>query len=273
MQTFPFQYTLRNFFLSVRNEFLITSASATEIRNIREKLLLSFGNSNLACVVPKVLTTTLKHTPSLTEVYKCRNKECINEPETTSQRPYLDMAPDVFKGSMENIERSITANLNLVLSCRKCKTLTVNVCRTFGEHLFIEVSSLKLFLINFMILRWQTIDIFYVTQIPVSSLEMGKGTNAFEKIVTFKVEQLKWVICINQTTYSLFGLVIFRRPLLKGSVGHYIAAVKVKNEFVIFDDLHNYPYILNKDESFVIHCLFYKKLRNWKFIFQRWRWK
>lgn len=92
---------------------------------------------------------------------------------------------------------------------------------------------------------------------PVPSIENG---NDYEKIVTFKVDQLKLLISIDETEYSLFGLVIFRRPMLQDSIGHYVSAVKVKDEFVIFDDLHKQPYILNNDESFVIHCLFYKKI-------------
>lgn len=114
-----------------------------EIKKLRLKVLLSFGISNLACVVPSVLRETLKHTPSLTEIYKCCSEACITGEESTSLRPYLTMSFDVFNGNMQNIEESVAASLNLVLCCRVCERYTVNVSRVFGEHLFIEVSVLN----------------------------------------------------------------------------------------------------------------------------------
>lgn len=126
------------------NLFFTFSASAVEIKKKRSQLLLSFGKSNLACVVVNVLSTTLRHTPSLTETHKCSSEACINEDETAYLRPYLALSFDVFKSDMQNIEKSIAANLNLILCCRKCKNFTVKVSRTFGESLFIEVSSLTL---------------------------------------------------------------------------------------------------------------------------------
>lgn len=68
------------------------------------------------------------------------------------------------------------------------------------------------------------------------------------------------VISIDETKYSLFGFIIFRAPLLQGGIGHYVSTIKVDDDFVIFDGLHKKSYILNKDDRFVIHCLFYKKI-------------
>lgn len=115
-----------------------------EIEKLRSKVMLSLGISNLACVVSEVFRTTLQHTPSLTETHKCRSEACISGDATTCQRPYLTMALDVFNGDMRNIEKSVAAALNLILCCRVCGSYSIYVSRTFGEHLFIEVRSLKL---------------------------------------------------------------------------------------------------------------------------------
>lgn len=80
-----------------------------------------------------------------------------------------------------------------------------------------------------------TTDKFYVTQVPIPSLA-NKNRNYFEKAVSFKVSQLKIEIRIDDIQYSLFGVLIFRRPLLQDGIGHYVAAIRVDDEFVIFDD-------------------------------------
>ncbi|KAJ6647951.1 hypothetical protein Bhyg_03176, partial [Pseudolycoriella hygida] len=109
--------------------------------------------------------------------------------------------------------------------------LTVKVSRTFGEHLFIEM--------------------------PAGSLEKG---SEYEKIVT--VDQLNLEISIDVTKYCLCGLILFRPPLLRGGIGHYAAVVIIMNDYIIFDDLLKRPYKMNKNENFIIQCLFYKKQMN-----------
>lgn len=93
---------------------------------------------------------------------------------------------------------------------------------------------------------------------PIPSLKTQD--NDYEKIISYKTNQLKLVINLDGQCYSLFALVLFQPPLLPDSIGHYVAALKVKNDFVIFDDLRKSPYCLDQNEDLVIHCLFYKKM-------------
>lgn len=105
---------------------------------MRSKLLLNLFGKNNAFVVDQILSKALNETPSLREILSCSNECCIYEHETL--RPFLTMAMDVFQNNMENIERSIAANLHIRVNCRVCESnLCVQVRREFGHHLFIEV--------------------------------------------------------------------------------------------------------------------------------------
>lgn len=114
---------------------------------MRSKILFnSIGTTNVARTAIDILTSTLKHTPSLIEIMKCSNQICVKDDEVVTGRPYLSMAFDVFRRDMDRIEQVIAANLNLRLNCRKCnENLSINVTRVFGEHLFIEVSTFETF--------------------------------------------------------------------------------------------------------------------------------
>lgn len=93
---------------------------------------------------------------------------------------------------------------------------------------------------------------------PISDLRPRR--NFYEKIIKYRIDQLKLMLHLDEKFYSLFALVIYRPPLLQGSIGHYIAAIKFDDEFVVFDDTSQKTYFLNKTDDFVIHCLFYKKV-------------
>lgn len=102
-----------------------------------------FGKSDYSCVFTEILSATLKRSPSLREIVKCSSMVCINADAVETSRPYLTMSFNVFNGNMDNIEKSISANLNIRLNCRLCETnFAVNVTRIFGDHLFIEVGCL-----------------------------------------------------------------------------------------------------------------------------------
>lgn len=52
------------------------------------------------------------------------------------------------------------------------------------------------------------------------------------------------------------GVIIFQPPTV-GKIGHYIAAIKVNNLFIVYDDLRSKTYNLSANESVAIHVLFY----------------
>lgn len=118
----------------------MSSSDHTLIQRMRTEILSSFGTANCACVVTQVLSQTLKHNPSLREIIRCASKECENKNPTELSRSYLTMEFAVFNGHMDNIERSIAANLNIISNCRSCqRSFAVETTRVFGDHLFIEV--------------------------------------------------------------------------------------------------------------------------------------
>lgn len=107
---------------------------------MRSKLLLNLfgGNTNSSSVVVEVLSKALTQTPSSREIMVCSIDSCKYSFEIL--RPYLSMAMNVFENKMDNIERSIWANMDSLMNCRVCEgSLCVEVRREFGQHLFIEV--------------------------------------------------------------------------------------------------------------------------------------
>lgn len=68
---------------------------------------------------------------------------------------------------------------------------------------------------------------------PIPSLDLQDGLH--ENIVTYRTDQLKSSIRIGGNEYSLFALILFHPPLLQDSIGQYVAAIKVKSVFIIFD--------------------------------------
>lgn len=109
---------------------------------MRSKLLLSlFGKTTFSFVVTEMLSKVLKQTPSLHETMSCSRDTCKYEAETL--RPYLTMNMNVFANHMENIEKSVSANLNFLVKCTVCGS-SVCMRRKFGHHLFIEVSEMKI---------------------------------------------------------------------------------------------------------------------------------
>lgn len=90
---------------------------------------------------------------------------------------------------------------------------------------------------------------------PIPSIEPANEDN--ETIITYKLCQLKLRLILGDKIYLLFGLILFQPPQLKENIGHYVAAVKVGDEYVVFDDLRKKPYRLERNEDVNIHLLFY----------------
>lgn len=120
----------------------MSASDKTLIQRMRTEVLSGFGTANCACVVTQVLSKTLKHTPSLREIIRCSSQECANKNPTELSRSYLTMEYTVFNGDMENLEKSIAANLNIISNCRSSQScFAVKTTRVFGDHLFIEVGQ------------------------------------------------------------------------------------------------------------------------------------
>jgi len=90
---------------------------------------------------------------------------------------------------------------------------------------------------------------------PVPSIK--PNFDNYEEIITYTLDQLKVNITLNNKRYFLFGLVLFQPPQDKKSIGHYVAAVKVCNEYFVFDGLRKSSYRLEEESELVINCLFY----------------
>lgn len=90
---------------------------------------------------------------------------------------------------------------------------------------------------------------------PIPSIEAANEDN--ETIITYKLSQLKLRLKLCGKRYLLFGVILFQPPQLKETIGHYVAAVKVNKEFIVFDDLRKAPYRLEQNEDVNIHLMFY----------------
>lgn len=92
-------------------------------------------------------------------------------------------------------------------------------------------------------------------QLPSTSLDLDDTDT--ERIVTYKLSQLKQSIELDKKRYSLFGMILFQPPVVHGDLGHYVTAVNVKETYFVFDDLRSTLYRLETDAETVIHCLLY----------------
>lgn len=99
---------------------------------------------------------------------------------------------------------------------------------------------------------------------PISSIEAAKQDN--ETIVTYKLCQLKLRLILGDKRYLLFGLILFQPPQHKDSIGHYVAAVKHGEGYIVFDDLRKATYRLEQNEDVNIHLLFYIEEKLHQFI-------
>lgn len=76
----------------------------------------------------------------------------------------------------------------------------------------------------------------------------------------FKIKDVPLVLNLFTLKYVLFGLVIFKPPLLECDTGHYTSAIRINNKWEMYDDLRSKPFTVPANENAVIHCIFYIKV-------------
>lgn len=90
---------------------------------------------------------------------------------------------------------------------------------------------------------------------PVASLAPSDDNN--EQIVFYRLSQLKLHLTLEEKRYSLIGSILFEPLRTEAILGHYVAAVKCDECFMVFDDLRKTCYRMDEEIDVVIHCLFY----------------
>lgn len=82
----------------------------------------------------------------------------------------------------------------------------------------------------------------------------------YEESAVFKIKDVPLVLNIFNQKYVLFGLAVFKPPLLQGDVGHYTSAIRINNKWEMYDDLRSRPFTVSSKEKVVIHVMFYIKV-------------
>lgn len=97
---------------------------------------------------------------------------------------------------------------------------------------------------------------FIELQIP----NEGRDGNSYYETITFTaLRRVPLDVIINGTQYLLVGAVLFQPPhdTTVDSIGHYTAAIKVNQGFMVYDDMRTKTYHLKSTEEVVIHALLY----------------
>lgn len=78
---------------------------------------------------------------------------------------------------------------------------------------------------------------------------------------SFKLGDIPPRLAILKKTYALLGIIIFQPPATASvdSYGHYVSAIKINNDFVIYDDLRNDMYNISANKVVGVDALFYVK--------------
>lgn len=86
----------------------------------------------------------------------------------------------------------------------------------------------------------------------------------FEKCEQRRLADIPVVISIGNQTYALAAVVLFSPLGNVAGLGHFTAAVRINNQFEVYDDLREKPYGISKTTEVCVHSLLYVLTQKWK---------
>lgn len=65
------------------------------------------------------------------------------------------------------------------------------------------------------------------------------------------------IIELNGDNFMLQGVIIFKPPIIDDDLGHYMCAVRINNNWELYDDMDSQPRLKKKRDKVCIHAVFY----------------
>lgn len=137
----------------------------------------------------------------------------------------IGMNHQTFNNDMKNIGIAVSVNFSIQTICPKCQNSLVSL-HEYGQHLFIEVAKA-----------------------PESELSPK------HKLVDIP-------IAIFNDQYILLAAFLYGPGTIDEDIGHYTVAIKLNENWQLFDDCESKPKEINNQHSAIISALFYVKNEN-----------
>lgn len=82
-------------------------------------------------------------------------------------------------------------------------------------------------------------------------------TTNYEPNIQYKFSEIPVSIAVSNKKFVLFGAFLFTPSPVPGDIGHYTAAIKINDQWEIYDDMSTKAAHWNKDKHVIIHTIFY----------------